>query len=68
MSLGDKIDEATGKAKENVGRAAGNDRMESEGKVEQAEAKVKEGFEDVKNSISGLAEKAKNALHSDKKS
>ncbi|MEV6275340.1 CsbD family protein [Nocardia sp. NPDC051832] len=73
MSLRDKIDEAAGKAKESVGKATEDDRMTREGKADQAEAKVrglahdavegaKEGFDDVKQTLGGLVDKAKDAM------
>ena len=37
-----KIDKAKGQVKEAVGKVTGNQRLETEGKVEQAEATVRE--------------------------
>ncbi|WP_194819677.1 CsbD family protein [Nocardia sp. XZ_19_385] len=74
MSLRDKIDEAGGKAKEAAGHATGDKGLRQEGKADQAEAKVKgvlhdaaegakEGLDEVKNTLGGLADKAKDAMH-----
>lgn len=62
MSGGDKLsnkaEELGGKVKEGVGRATGNERLEGEGKTDQAKADVKQGVENVKDS-------AKDALGGD---
>ena len=42
-------EDVTGKAKEAVGRATGDDSMEAEGQQDQAEAGVKKVVEDVKD-------------------
>ena len=53
MGLDDKIknkaEEMSGKGKEWVGDATDNERLEAEGKGEQAEAKVKQVIEDAKD-------------------
>ena len=43
-----KWDQATGKVKEEVGDAIGNEQMEYEGKADQAKGNVKEGVGDVR--------------------
>ncbi len=53
MALGDKIqnaaDDAAGKAKEAAGKAAGDERLEAEGKGDQTTAKARKVGEDVKD-------------------
>jgi len=53
MGLDDKIEnkaeEATGKVKEEVGDATGNERLEAEGRADQSEANVKQAGEKVKD-------------------
>lgn len=53
MGLDDKIKNAAenvaGKAKEAVGKATDNERLEAEGKADQGAAQVKQKGEDVKD-------------------
>lgn len=53
MSANDKLkheaEELTGKAKEAVGDATGNEELAAEGKADQATAKVKKVGDDVKD-------------------
>ncbi|MBW4041328.1 MAG: CsbD family protein [Acidobacteria bacterium] len=53
MAIGDKISNAAedlgGKAKETTGKATGDERLEAEGRGDQASAKVKKVGEDVKD-------------------
>jgi len=55
MGLGDKIEhaaeEAKGKVKESAGKAKGDERLETEGKGEQAKANVKQAGDDVKDAF-----------------
>ena len=55
MGFDDKVkntaQDVTGKAKEAVGKATDNERLEAEGNVDQAEAKVKKVGEDVKDAF-----------------
>ncbi|MFK5635517.1 MULTISPECIES: CsbD family protein [unclassified Ornithinimicrobium] len=55
MGLGDKIsnaaEDAKGKAKEGFGDATDNERMEAEGRAEQAEAEAKKAGENVKDAF-----------------
>jgi uncharacterized protein YjbJ (UPF0337 family) len=55
MGLGDKIEhaaeEAKGKVKEGAGKAKGDERLEAEGKGEQAKANVKQAGDDVKDAF-----------------
>jgi uncharacterized protein YjbJ (UPF0337 family) len=53
MGMDDKIknkaEEMSGKGKEWVGDATDNERLEAEGKAQQAEAKVKQVIEEAKD-------------------
>jgi uncharacterized protein YjbJ (UPF0337 family) len=53
MGMGDDIkhnaEELKGKAKEGIGEATDNDRLEAEGKGDQAGAKIKKVGDDVKD-------------------
>lgn len=55
MSAGDDIkhksEELKGKAKEGIGDATDNHRMEAEGKAEQVSAKAKQAADDVKDAF-----------------
>ena len=55
MGIDDKIDNATentaGKVKEGVGRATDDERLEAEGRNEQASAKVKQAGEKIKDAF-----------------
>ena len=55
MGADDKIKNAAqdiaGKAKEGVGKATDNERLEAEGKVDQTEANLKKAGEDVKDAF-----------------
>ena len=55
MGMDDKIKNAAqdlaGKGKEAVGKATDNERLEAEGDMDQAEAKVKKVGEDVKDTF-----------------
>ncbi|MCZ7426031.1 CsbD family protein [Micromonospora sp. WMMA1949] len=55
MGLDDKIDntsqDATGKVKEGIGRATDNERLEAEGRNDQAGAKLKQAVEKVKDAF-----------------
>jgi uncharacterized protein YjbJ (UPF0337 family) len=61
MGLDDKIknsaQDATGTAKENVGRATGNEDMEAEGVADQTESKFKKAGENVKDAVGDIADK-----------
>jgi uncharacterized protein YjbJ (UPF0337 family) len=46
-----KVDRATGKLKEGVGKATDNESLEQEGKNEQAKGHVKEGVAKFKDAI-----------------
>lgn len=53
MSMGDKVenkvDEMKGKAKERVGDATDDERMQTEGRAEQGKAGLKQAGENVKD-------------------
>ncbi|WP_081581319.1 CsbD family protein [Timonella senegalensis] len=55
MGLGDKIsnaaEEAKGKVKEATGKMTDNERLEAEGKIDQAKANAKQAGEDVKDTF-----------------
>ncbi|AUI50747.1 MULTISPECIES: CsbD family protein [Arthrobacter] len=57
MGLGDRIEnkaqEASGKIKEKAGDATDNRDLEAEGQLDQAEAKIKDVGEDVKDRLDG---------------
>lgn len=57
MGLGDRIEnkarEASGKIKEKAGDATDNRDLEAEGRLDQAEAKIKDVGEDVKDRLDG---------------
>ena len=58
MGLGDKIsnktEDLTGKAKEGTGKATGNERLEGEGKGDQASASVKSAGDKAKDAASDV--------------
>ena len=58
MSDNGTFDRIAGKAKETTGKVTGSKETETEGKLQQAEGKVKEVAEDAKDAIKG-AVKAK---------
>ncbi|MFL2000038.1 CsbD family protein [Microbacterium sp. A1-JK] len=55
MGLDDKIKNAAediaGKAKETIGKATNNERLEAEGKADQVKADAKKAGEDVKDTF-----------------
>ncbi|WP_313280662.1 CsbD family protein [Timonella senegalensis] len=55
MGIGDKIsnaaEEAKGKVKEATGKMTDNERLEAEGKIDQAKANAKQAGEDVKDTF-----------------
>ncbi|MEW2528033.1 CsbD family protein [Streptomyces sp. NPDC047071] len=54
------VDKAKGKAKEMVGKATGNDRMEAEGKTDQAKAKLREAAEEAREKAEGVRDSLRN--------
>ncbi|MFE3179133.1 CsbD family protein [Amycolatopsis sp. NPDC059090] len=69
MSMDDKIgakaDDLGGKAKEAAGSLTGNEKLENEGKADQAKAGIREAAENVKDALGDAADKVKNALKKD---
>lgn len=65
MGLGDKIknaaEEVVGKAKEEWGDLTDNEKLEAEGKAQQAAANAKQAGEEVKDAASNAAEGVKDA-------
>jgi uncharacterized protein YjbJ (UPF0337 family) len=53
-----KVDKAAGLAKETLGKATGNQRLENEGKLEQAGASLREAAGEVADGVSGAVGKA----------
>ena len=49
-----KAKDLGGKAKEGVGKATGNERLEREGETDQAKTTAKEGVRKVKDSLAGM--------------
>ena len=66
MSLEQKIDQAKGSVKENVGKLTGDKKLESEGAVEKTTAKVKDIAEDVKDAVEGALDGLQNSVDNDK--
>jgi len=56
MGLDDKVthaaEEAAGKAKEGWGKLTDDERLEAEGKAEQAKANLKQAGDDIKDALS----------------
>jgi uncharacterized protein YjbJ (UPF0337 family) len=46
-----KMDEAKGEAKENLGKATDNEQMEAEGKADQTKGNIKQAGEKVKDAF-----------------
>ena len=63
MGLGDenknKAQEVGGKIKEGVGSASDNERLEAEGKADQAKAKAKQAAEQIKDAVKDAADDLK---------
>lgn len=66
MALEDKLNQAKGALKENVGKLTGDKKMESEGAVEKTTAKVKDVAKDVKDALDGALDGLKNSVNNDK--
>jgi uncharacterized protein YjbJ (UPF0337 family) len=49
--MGEKLDKAKGRAKTVAGAATGNERLEAEGHLDQAEGKVKKALKGAKKSV-----------------
>lgn len=61
MSMGDKIeagmDKAMGKAKEAAGKVTDNERLEAEGKMDQAKGDLKQAGEKAKDAAKDVFDK-----------
>ena len=66
MALEDKLNQAKGALKENVGKLTGDKKLESEGAVEKTTAKVKDVAKDVKDALDGALNGLKNSVNNDK--
>ena len=63
MSLEDKLQQATGAAKEVLGKVTGDKSTETEGTVEKELAKAKEVLKNVKEGVEGAVEGIKNTFN-----
>ncbi|MGP4033310.1 CsbD family protein [Pseudarthrobacter sp. 1C304] len=65
MGIDDKVNNTVinhlGAAKEGAGKVTGNDRLEREGQRDQAQAKLQEAAESVKDAAAGVGENVKDA-------
>lgn len=52
-----KLQDASGNAKETVGKAVGNDDLKNEGKADQVSAAFKDGAEKVKDAAHNIGDK-----------
>lgn len=66
MALEEKLNQAKGAVKENVGKLTSDKKLESEGAVEKTTAKVKDVVEDVKDAVEGALDGLKNSVDNDK--
>ncbi|WP_019629438.1 CsbD family protein [Actinomadura atramentaria] len=64
--LGNRADEAKGKAKETAGKATGDRELEGEGKGDKMGAKAQGAMDDMKEKASDAAEKMKGMFGSRK--
>lgn len=63
MSLEEQLQQATGAAKELLGKVTGDQSTETEGSVEKNLAKAKEVLENVKEGVEGAVEGIKNTFN-----
>lgn len=66
MALEEKLNQAKGALKENVGKLTSDKKMETEGTVEKTTAKVKDVAKDVKDAVEGALNGLKNSVDNDK--
>ena len=66
MALEEKLNQAKGALKENVGKLTGDKNLEAEGTVEKTISKVKDVAEDVKDAVEGALDGLKNSVNNDK--
>ena len=66
-STADKVkgatNEAIGKAKQGIGEATGNDRLQGEGVVQEVKGKAQKGIGDAKQAAKDALDKAANAAN-----
>jgi len=62
MALEEKLNQAKGALKENVGKLTGDKKLETEGAVEKTTAKVKDVAEDVKDAVEGAKDAVEGAI------
>jgi uncharacterized protein YjbJ (UPF0337 family) len=55
--IGNAVEEATGKGKEGVGKATGDEQLQAEGKGDQAKSQVKQAGENVKDAAKNIVGK-----------
>jgi uncharacterized protein YjbJ (UPF0337 family) len=60
--VGSNIDDAKGRVKEAAGDLTDNDRLQREGKADQAGAKVKEFVDDAKEKVESAVDNVKEKL------
>lgn len=63
--MGEKTDKAKGHVKEAVGDLTDNERLEREGKLDQASGAVKGGAEDAKDKISEGVDEVRDKVRDD---
>lgn len=61
--MGSNIDDAKGRVKEAAGDLTDNERLQREGKTDQAGAKVKEFVDDAKEKVESAVDNVKEKLH-----
>ena len=66
MALEEKLNQAKGALKENVGKLTSDKKMETEGTVEKTTAKVKDVAKDVKDAVEVALNGLKNSVDNDK--
>ena len=62
MALEEKLNQAKGALKENVGKLTGDKNLEAEGTVEKTISKVKDVAEDVKDAVEDVKDAVEGAL------
>ena len=62
MALEEKLNQAKGAVKENVGKLTGDKKLESEGAVENTVAEVKDAANDIADDVKKAADDAKDAV------
>ena len=65
MSLEEKLEQAKGSVKEDVGELTGDEKLEKEGTAEKVISKVKEVAKDAKDVVEGAIDGVKKAIKKD---